>query len=297
MRKPDFFIVGAPRCGTTAMYDYLKAHPDIFMPAYKEPHYFGADVIGGRKEIFKGNEAKYLALFADATTEKRIGEASPSYLYSKRAAVEIKQFNPDSKIIIMLRSPIEVMYSTYFQARYTGTEDLLTFEEALAAEPDRLAGKRISKNADNNMVGLYRERVRFAEQVQRYFDVFGREEVHIIIFDDFKMDVPTVYRDTLSFLDVTPDFRPEFNVVNASREARSSFIRTLSMNPTLLSIGKRMPSVSLRVYSFLKHLNSKTASRPPLDPELRRRLQQDLRPEIEQLGKMVGRDLSAWYQA
>jgi hypothetical protein len=296
MRKPNFFIVGAPRCGTTAMYEYLKAHPDIFMPSFKEPHYFGADVMGGRKEIFKGNESKYLALFADATTEKRLGEASPSYLYSKCAAAEIKQFNPDSKIIIMLRSPIEVMYSTYYQARYTGTEDLPTFEEALAAEPDRRAGRRISKNADNNMVGLYRDRVRFAEQVQRYFDVFGREEVHVIIFDDFKKGLPTVYRDALTFLDVAPDFRPEFNVVNASRKARSSFIRTLSMNPTLLSIGKRVPSVSLRVYSFLKHLNSKTASRSTLAPELRHRLQQDLQPEIEMLGEMLGRDLSAWYQ-
>jgi hypothetical protein len=105
MKKPDFFIVGAPKCGTTSLSEYLKQHPEIFMSEPKEPHFFGTDLEsywGGRFERYR-DVHKYLSLFANVQDEIRVGEASPWYLYSKRAAEEIKQFNPASRIIILLR--------------------------------------------------------------------------------------------------------------------------------------------------------------------------------------------------
>ncbi|NLF38083.1 sulfotransferase, partial [bacterium] len=105
MRLPDFFIVGAPKSGTTALHAYLGRHPSIFVPARKEPHFFGSDIVS---PAFVRDRDAYLSLFAGATTEARVGEASIWYLYSKRAAREIKEFNPDARIIIMLRNPVDM---------------------------------------------------------------------------------------------------------------------------------------------------------------------------------------------
>jgi hypothetical protein len=119
MRKPDFFIVGAPKSGTTAMYFYLKQHPEIFMPERKELHFFGSDFFAPH---FVRDLKDYLKFFEGADNKKRIGEASPWYLYSKRAAFEIKEFNPDADIIIMLRNPVDMMYSLRETLRKKGIE-------------------------------------------------------------------------------------------------------------------------------------------------------------------------------
>ena len=202
--RPNFFIVGAPKCGTTSLHEYLQRHPEIFMPFFKEPHFFGSDLEGSRFRQFRAKPERYLKLFRDARGEKRIGESSPWYLTSERAAAEIQAYDPAAKIIIMLRNPIDMMYSMWSQFRYSGNEQIETFEEALAAEADRQAGRRIRRVA-HCVTGLrYREMTRFARQVPRYFERFGRENVKIIIFDDFRSDTPAVFRDVLAFLEVDP---------------------------------------------------------------------------------------------
>ena len=128
-RKPDFFIVGAPKCGTTSMFHYLRQHPQIFMPDNKEPHYFGKDLIKMSDE-FIDNEDEYLNLFKDAKSDQKLGEASTFYLYSKSAYKEIKEYNPDAKIIIMLRNPIDFLHSLHSQLLFSGYEDELDFEIA-----------------------------------------------------------------------------------------------------------------------------------------------------------------------
>jgi len=137
---PDFFIVGAPKCGTTAMYIYLKEHPEIFMPEEKELHYFGSDL---KSHWFQRDLNKYLSHFSACNGKKRVGEASVWYLYSKKAATEIKDFSPSSRIIIMLRNPIDMMYSNYYQFLYNGNENLPSFNEAIEAEEDRKRGMSI----------------------------------------------------------------------------------------------------------------------------------------------------------
>ena len=133
--KPNFFIVGAPKCGTTALHEYLQHHPDAYLPYYKEPHYFGADLVGSRFLQFRNKpKRKYLKLFRDVRGEARIGESSPWYLASNAAAAEIHRYDPEAKIIIMLRNPIDMMYSMWSQFRYSGNEQIEFFEEALAAE-------------------------------------------------------------------------------------------------------------------------------------------------------------------
>jgi hypothetical protein len=296
MPKPNFFLVGAPRCGTRSMYKYLRAHPDIFMPVYeKEPHYFGTDLVSRRFSRYRGDEEAYLTLFNPAKHESRIGEASVWYLYSRLAAQEIHAFDPNAKIIIMLRFPLDMMYSLYYDQLYSGDEDLPTFEEALDAEADRRAGKRIPKTIYRTAEALhYRNVVRFGEQVQRYLDVFGPEQVRVIIFEEFAADTPTAYRDTLSFLGVDPDFQPEFVVYNANRRVKSDAVRSVLRNPVLVRLGHKIRPISLPIYARIRSWNTETFERSPMNPDTRQKLLVELHPEIERMEQVLGREITVW---
>ena len=297
MRKPDFFIVGAPKCGTTAMNDYLQAHPEIFIPAKKEIHFFGADLQFQRPRV---TLPEYLSYFAPVQREKRVGEASVWYLYSQQAAAEIKSFSPAARILIMLRNPVDMMYSLHSQRLYNDNENLVNFEEALAAEADRRQGKRLYQNALNTMGFFYRAAATYTPQVQRYFEVFGREQVHVIIFDDFTEATDEVYCQTCEFLAVDSKFQPEFRIVNANKGVHSSALRSFLRYPQepvrwLQQLWSLSP-VRLGLRSKIRQLNTRYESRSPLDPELRRRLQAEFAPEVERLSALLRRDLSHWCQ-
>ena len=299
MRKPDFFIVGAPKCGTTSMSEYLKQHPEIFVSEPKEPHFFGTDLKSLWSDRFERyrDKDKYLSLFADVRDEKRVGEASPWYLYSRQAAVEIKQFNPVSRIIIMLRNPVEMVYSLHGQQLYNGNEDIFDFEEALEAEEDRRNGRRLPETAHNPAALFYTDTARYCGQVQRYFDVFGRENVHIIVFDDFIGDTSQVYRETLEFLEVAPDFQLQFAVHNPAKSIRSTRLHRFTVaRPAFLRRVKWVLPNSLRrrMVKSLVRFNVRKGSRPPLSQELRHRLQQDFMEEVEGLSVLLDRDLTHW---
>jgi len=305
MRKPDFFIVGARRCGTTALKEYLAQHPDIFMPPSNvEPHFFGTDMISSMMPTtYIREEQTYLSLFDEATDEKKVGEKSPGYLLSKRAATEIKAFQPSASIIIMLRNPVDLIYSLHGLRLYSVREGLVALEDALDAEKDRMRGVRLSDGPSvrEEWRGIYRESVRFAEQVQRFLDAFGWENVHIIIFDDFTSDTADVYRDTLRFLDVDPDFQPEFRKVNTGSYPRSRILHNFLVNPpeVIRSFVKAVVPfpLRLRLAMSLKHFNTNYGPRPPLTPELKKKLQAEFLPEVERLSELLDRDLTHWCQS
>ena len=295
MRKPDFFIVGAPRCGTTAMFEYLGQHPEIFAATWKEPHFFGTDTIFPRRPSLN----QYLSHFADAKDEKRIGEASTSYLFSKLAAREIKEFSPSARIIIMLRDPVETMHSVHSMVLYWRNEDIEDFEAALAAEEDRKKGLRWPSRPHIINYLFYREVVNYTEQVRRYFEVFGCENVRVIIFDDFKEFAPKVYRETLLFLGVDPDFQPEFKIINLNRSVRIKLLQDFVMSPRLMDVRQKVlpRRVDEIVFGRLRGLNTSFKRRPAMRPELRVRLQRELLPEVERLSEFLNRDLTFWCKA
>jgi hypothetical protein len=298
--KPNFFIVGAPKCGTTAMAEYLRAHPDVYMPECKELHFFGSDVSRNITD-----EAEYLSLFQRWRVEARAGEASVFYLHSQAAAHEIKAFSPEVRIIVMLRNPVDAMYSLYSQNRFNSWEDLPTFEAALAAEPERRAGRGIQPHVRRVEALRYREVYSYTEQLRRYFDAFGREAVHVIIFDDFKADTASAYRATLAFLGVDTAFRPNLHVVHTNKRARSVALgRFLQAPPAwyraLKVVGRAaLPGdwgrhVRQRMTLAVRDLNAIHEPRTPMDPATRRQLQEEMCPEVERLGELLGRDLTHW---
>jgi hypothetical protein len=296
MRRPDFFIIGTFKGGTTALYEYLRQHPQVFLPFHKEPMYFGSD-LGVRYRRMTQDE--YLALFGDARPDQVAGEASPWYLYSATAAREIHDFNPEARIIVMLRNPIDVMHAQHSQLIFNQREDLASFEEALAAEADRRAGRRIPAGALRPEALYYRHSVRFAEQLQRFFDTFGRERVHVILFEDFTAHTERVYREVLAFLGVSVEAAVDLDVHNPNRRIRSGWVQRLVFRPpgplrALVPWLRRLPLVH-RLRDAVVSINSRPERRRAMDPVLRRRLAAEMEPEIRELALLIGRDLSAWY--
>jgi len=283
-RLPNFFVVGAPKCGTSSMHIYLEQHPDIFMPKIKEPHFFSTDLTPPRSVR---DLDIYRLLFAKAKDELMVGESSASYLYSKVAASNIKAFCPTAKIIVMLRNPVDMMYSLHSQAFFSGLEDL-DFVDALDAEGARTE----LPGAPEKVFRRYRPAARFSSQVQRYFARFGRENVHVIVLDDLSREPRQVYEGVLKFLNVRLGFLPDFGVVNPNKRPRSRRFQKLILDAEPMK-GKKAPirSLGLRV---LKRLNTKQGPRKRMDPLVRQQLVSEFVREIDQLGELLGRDLSHW---
>jgi hypothetical protein len=298
VKRPDLFIVGAFKAGTTSMYEYLRAHPQVFMSVPKEPTYFGADLSARYRRM---TQDEYLALFRGARPDQRAGEATPWYLYSTSAAAEIKAFEPSARIVIMLRNPVDVMFSQHSQLLFNQREDLVDFGAALEAEDDRLGGRRIPGGAIRPESLFYRRSVRFPEQVRRYLDVFGPAAVHFIVFEDLVADAAGVYRSTLEFLGVDPTYALDRTVYNATRGIRSGVVQRaiFAPPPALRGLFGRLRRVSLlhRVRDALVSANSRPAERQSMDPALRATLTAEFVPQVAELGEIIGRDLSAWSRA
>lgn len=297
MVKVDFFVVGAPKCGTTAMYTYLSVHPQIYMPEWKEPHFFGSDL--DFRDQRRPTPEEYQGLFAAAKVGEKLGEASVFYLYSKRAAEEIHQHNPGAKIIIMLRNPVDMLYSYHSQRLYNGTEDIVDFSAALAAEPNRHHGDQLPRHIGLYQGLFYRKLADFPDQVERYLSIFGHNNVHVILYDDFKTDPHSVYCQLCDFIGIDSEVLPTFNTVNANKVARFRWARALlwSPPPGLRKLGYHMlPNSRVRSYlrKGLRRITTVNQPRKPLDPLLRKQLQQQFTPSIKRLSKVLERDLSFW---
>lgn len=302
-RRPDFFIVGAPRCGTTFMYTYLRMHPDIFMPARKEPHFFCPDLDQGSERDsrhFTRELAVYLSLFSEADHHKRVGEASTGYLFSGVAAQRIKRFDPNAAIIIHLREPVEAMYSHHAIRSIMGGEDV-PFERALELETERMDGRHLTRSGAKRHMSLYRSVASYTRQVARYLEVFDREQIHITIYDDLRDDPAGAYHATLDFLGLDTSFSPPMGVVNASKRPRSELLFRFLHSSTISRGAKRIlprrwHHRAGKLASKGQRLTRREAPRPAMDPALRAELEVSFRSEVEDLSELLGMDLVArWY--
>lgn len=205
---PNFFIVGAPKCGTTALYEYLRPHPSIFMPRHKEPHYFASDL--GTYPFIKTLD-DYRRLFDGAGPQHlRVGEASVYYLRSATAIANIRAFNPDAKLIAMFRNPVEMVHSLHSQLLYVAEENESDFEAAWRLQERRRQGEALPPGSRGGFLVQYFEVGQFGTQVQRVLSHFPRDQVKLILFDDFAASPQAVYDDVIAFLGIPHDGRSEF---------------------------------------------------------------------------------------
>jgi len=298
MLKPNFFIVGAPKSGTTALYEYLKQHPQVYFPNQKEICYLCSDLTIRTPHLTEG---EYLSYYAEATNQNAVGDGFVLHLLSKDAAKEIKAFNPDAKIIIMLRNPVQMVHSFHSQLVFNGDEPLDDFEKALDAEMDRRSGTRIPAYYRCPVEAFFYTSVaKYYEQVLRYKAIFGEDKLHIVLFEDFKSNTEQEYRKILQFLQLQEVMPNSFDVINANKGVRSRTFLSFLMSPPgfIKAIGRLLfPHHTKRrtwLMDILWSLNAKNKPRNLLTKELKQRLVDMYKGDIEQLGQLLNRDLSHW---
>ena len=281
------------------MYQWLDAHPEVFVPV-KEIHYFGTDLDHRRPPV---SEARYRELFSPVGAgHQAIGDVAVWYLMSESAVEEIHAFNPDARIIIMLRRPDDMLYSLHSQLLYSGEEELADFEAALDAESKRKEGHNIPKSTHRGLEAppteclFYTQVASFAEQVARYQAKFAH--VHVVLHDDLKQDAAGTYRDVLRFLDVDEHFQPDFAVVNPNTKTKShrarKIIQGVWFGPLRTWVPSGLRGHGRRVLEKLQSMNTATEARPPLNPSLRTRIQTEMEDDRRRLAELIGRDLSSW---
>lgn len=299
-KGPDFFLVGAPKCGTTSMYEYLRRHPQIFFPVdesgygrAKEPQHFCPDLqLSDRYAIHDRDE--YLALYASSDKAVRRGDASTYYLYSEAAPSLIREFCPQARILIMLRPPLQMIRSYHSELLRWGQEDITDFHEALEAIDDRKKGRRLPRDPGIAKALDYIDLCRVAPQVSRYFEMFGRDAVKVVLLEDMTASPASTYREVLRFLGVDPDFQPEFRVYNeAPRDGiLERMLKGIYMLPLVHPLARALFPYSMRrhILEGTRRIVDGPIDRDPRDQQLRDFYQSDIR----QLSSLLGRDLSHW---
>lgn len=298
-------MVGNSKSGTSALYFALRQHPDIFMCTPKEPNFFARDLCAGVTDgtFIQMPEREYLELFRDVDGSAVVGDASACYLYSSDAARLIHTFNPEAKILIILREPVAFLYSYYTQLlKNPGSENEIagSFEEALELEPQRREGQALPPGCQVPALLLYMDRIRYADQVQRYLDLFPPEQVRVLLYDDFVESNKAFFDEVTDFLSVQRDDAISFDVRNPSVRVRSKKARQALFD---LSTGAgRLAGIQ----RFIKRVTPDKARRqilmwvyerfifkapPPLDAETRDRLKRTIAPEVEKLQHLLGVDL------
>lgn len=281
MHAPDFFMVGAAKSGTTSLFHYLVQHPSVYIPPFKEPHYFsefrdkGAPVCNSLED--------YLALFSDCPHGAVAGDASTSYLYSRVAASRVHDLNPDARIIVVLRNPVDRAFSFYWHNRRDSVENL-SFEDALRAEPRRIEGHE-------HFRFHYVESGMYSWQVERYFDLFGKDRVRIFLFEDLR-DANRVCREIFTLLRVDPEVPIDTKRVhNPSGPSRNALLARLLIR-RYPRIRRHFPRTARTLKYHLMRLNVKR--RTEMDPATRRMLIRRFTDDILRLQGLLDRDLSDW---
>lgn len=276
-RWPNLFVVGAPKAGTTSLWHHLRQHPDVFMSALKEPHFF-TDYTPLQHTSVKSERA-YRALFAGARHETLVGEASPSYLRDPGSARAIKAACGDARIVIALREPVERAYSGYFSRVRYG--ERRPFEDLVRGELDE-PGRNDTRGFRHLARSLY------SDDVERYFEVFDGN-VHVLFFEELVRDVRGELRRLYDALDVDPEVAEhvETEPLNAFSLPRSRLAGALLGSGKLRKLGRVVLPPSLR-----HRVEGRLLARPPkpeLDPELRRVLEEYFEPDRARLERLLGR--------
>jgi len=305
--KANLFIVGMPKAGTSALYYFLKQHPEIFMSEDKEPNYFCTDLIEESDKFHKKQfeefryreEESYLKLFDNTDNYKIVGEASTQYLFSKEAAQNIYDFNPDAKIIIIIREPVSFLYSYHSQLLRNVREDIKDFNKAIASESERKKLNKYPPNIRFPSQLYYSTWVNYAEQIERYIKVFHKSQIKILVYEEYKKDNLKYYKEVLNFLGVNNQFIPEFKTVNTNIELRSSHLQSFFIKFTRLvtkNAQKFLPErfakkVEPLYYKTISLITVKKAERKQIDTDTLKKLKRKYTDQVKGCEQLIGRDL------
>jgi Sulfotransferase family len=297
---PNLFIVGAPKCGTTSLYEYLRQHPQIFFPfdddgysRIKEPNHFCPELGILEKDAIT-DLGEYLSLYRGSEDALWRGDASTNHLFSELAAGNIKHFCPDARILVMLRPPVDWMRSYHSELLRHQHEDIVDFHEAVEASEDRRNGLRLPPFTSVPKCLDYVEMGRFAAQVERYYRAFGRDAVKVVLLEDMVAAPEETYREILLFLGVESTFRPEFRIHNETPR-HGHLERVVTFVYKRLGVKHAvqlfLPYAARRKFlSFIRRKDLGKAASDPRDCRLR----EQCAPDVDRLSALIERDLSHW---
>lgn len=294
--KPNLFLIGAPKCGTTTLYEYLRHHSSIFFPKLKEPHFFGTD-LHLRAGKYTTDLAAYRGLFAPASPDAAYwGDASVFYLYSKEAPRNIHFFNPEAKIICLLRQPVDAMYSLFSFSLRHGAETIQDFNLALRAETIRKQGRRIPRAVFIEESLHYQALTDYATQLQRYYELFPPENIRIFLYEDLAEKPGDMLRELSLFLNLENEFQQMSFHANRTEDVKFDPSRVLNRKyPEAMSwVRKLLPDNVRKSLQGLKKLERAPRMPAPLSPERRRELTLEKEPEIRALAALINRNLDHW---
>jgi len=305
---PDFFIIGAPRCGTTSLSRYLSRHPQVCFSRPKETHYF-AQLSGLPSE--DDLKQDYIDRYFGHRTpdESAAGEGSVSYIHLPEAIEQILHFNPNAKFIAMVRSPKSMLPSYHQKMLFLLQENERDFDRAWDLQTARAQGANLPKTCLDQRLLKYAEVARMGAQVERLFNMVGRERAHIIVFDDFVTDTLAEYRALLDFLELDYDGQTEFERRFESQMYRYYWLQHLFFK-TATRGGKFVDTLerSSRKYredgtirpnliKRITRLNKGPVKPAPLSPQMVNTLREELHDDVQLLGQLLQRDLGFWLTA
>ncbi|MEZ6062252.1 MAG: sulfotransferase [Planctomycetaceae bacterium] len=307
MKKiPNFFVIGAPKCGTTALTEYLRQHPRVFISNPKEPRFWCSDLKNNPRAerwlVTTDNVNGYLKLFRTATADHlAVGEGTTLNLYSAAAVPRILEFNPQARFIVMVRNPVEMFHSWHSYLVRQFHEDVTCPEKAWSLQADRQQGRHIPQNCDIPEKLQYRKIIALGEQLERLLQTVPGERVRVVVYDDFAADPGTEYARTLDFLEVPHDGRTDFPRVNEAFTYRFPWLAKRLLSP---------PRPVLHAFRWLQthlpapmavRLRHKTlsamrtgAGKPRLPETLRNLIAREMRDDVVRLGELLNRDLAHW---
>jgi hypothetical protein len=297
-KLPNFLIIGAAKSGTTALYHYLGQHPDVFLTPIKETNFFAQK---GKDLDFKGPNdnlvthkktiteiVDYKNQFINVTDEKAIGEICPSYLYFEDAPKNIKEHIPEVKIIVILREPVSRAFSAWVHLTRDGRE-YLSFNNALADE-----SRRIKDNWSE--IWHYKEEGKYYGQLKRYYDSFPKDNIKVIIYEDFKKNPLRVYKEICDFIGVKSSFTPNMNVKhNTGSLSNSRFLTHLVMKKNIFKTLFRIispPFLRKKIEQLL--FRSNLISTPVLSKENENRLKLLFSEDVGKLEELIDIELNDW---
>ncbi len=293
-KKPNFLIIGAMKAATTSLYTYLKQHPDVFMTQIKEPMFFNN--LNNDSYYLKGKKAKrtttfdeYYSLFDPVRKEKAIGEASPAYIYNKKCPTLIKEHLPDTKVIAIIRQPVKRAYSNYLHARRADREPIDNFEKAFNEED-----KRRSENW--SPLYHYKQKGYYYKQLSRYYNLFPKEQIKVILFEDIIKDPLKITQEVFEYLNVDDSFIPDTskkaNVSGTPKGLSGWIIMKLRKNNLIPNIEFSKVLPEFLITFILRSIYSKPNK---IAPELVNKLTTlHYKEDIKKLEKLINKDLSHW---
>ncbi len=295
---PDFYIVGAPKCGTTSLYEYLSAHPSAYVSPIKEPHFFAKDFPSQRRVQ---DAETYLKLFSGAPEEAVTGEASVWYLYSRDAVREIMKVRPDAKFIVILRNPIEVVRSLHAQQMAGFVENISDFQEAWRAQEDRARGRNIPLHCSEPEQLLYGKICKFSEQIERLFKIVPKSQILVLLYERFFSEPVTEFQKVLHFLGLPFDGRTKFERVNANQwPSHLAIHRFISQPPRLIRpaivlLRELSRRHGLRLGIFSRYVvGMRVAERPNISESIEDELRDYFAADIKKLEAVLGESLDVW---